>query len=148
MASPCLLGLIRLPVLVLFTAIGIAACSAPASPTLQASGARTDGAALTVTLVNDGASDMTGVKVTTGEGVAPIEVDRLAAGGRSEARAVSALHSYPIVTVTTNGKQFTAHPIEGFIEGWNPSKAPGQYLIRLKVAPEYQVLDVRVELAQ
>jgi hypothetical protein len=88
------------------------------------------------------------LKVTTGEGVAPIEVDRLAAGGRSEARAVSVLHSFPIVTLTTNGKQFTAHPIEGFIEGWNPSKAPGQYLIRLKVAPEYQVLDVRVVPAQ
>jgi hypothetical protein len=140
MPVPSLPRVVHLTSLALLGAASIA-CSAPASPSLDARGTRTDGGAFAITLVNDGSSDMTAVKVTTGEGVAPIEVDR------SAARAVTVLHEYPIVTLTNNGKQYTAHPVEGFVEGFNPSKAPGQYLVKLKIVPEYQLLDVRVDPA-
>lgn len=96
----------------------------------------------TVTLVNDGAVAFSNVRVYTSERDSLPLLASLTPGGRSGPYAVRAMHTNPYITLTSQGRTVTAHPIEGF-SGFNPALPAGPYLVRVRLTLD-GMLDVRV----
>ena len=70
----------------------------------------------------------------------------LARGTTSDYRAARASHEYPIVRATVDGRSLVAHPVEGFVPGFNRVLEPGRYTYTVAVVTSEgsQLLDVRV----
>lgn len=84
-----------------------------------------------VRVLNSASVDITNIEVLTAADATPIKLGKLSAGETSAETAVTAVHDFPVVTATVNGKSVTLHPVEGF-SGFNPKRAPGRYTLVLK----------------
>lgn len=134
-------GLFRLSALATL-AFATVACadSTPAGPrTLLID----DPSASVVSIMNDGAVPLGNVKVRTSETDVLPTVGTIAPGQTAGPFAVSVMHTDPMVEVTIQGRAVLAHPVEGFT-GFNPRRAQGAYVIRLRPGTEPNTLDIRV----
>lgn len=95
-----------------------------------------------VTLLNDGATTLTNVRVVTSEKDSVPLAMTLAPGQRLGPYRVAALHTNPYVAALLQGRSVVSHPVEGF-SGFNPRLASGAYVVRLRTTTE-GMLDVRV----
>ena len=71
----------------------------------------------------------------------------LARGATSDYRAAAETHENPFVRATVSGRELVAHPVEGFVPGWNRVLEPGRYTVTIAAVPGEgggQLLDVRV----
>ena len=96
-----------------------------------------------VEIVNAGTVPLAAVSIVTGEDAPPIVVARLAAGQRTAVHRIGVLHENPLVSATVAGQRRTYHPVEGFT-GFNPSLAPGSYVITLRWNAETEFLETTV----
>ena len=96
-----------------------------------------------VSIVNDGAVAMSNTRVTTSERDVLPAIATLAPGATVGPYAVAVMHSYPMVQVVVSGRELIAHPVEGFT-GFNPPRAPGSYVIRVRPGSEPGILDIRI----
>ncbi len=71
----------------------------------------------------------------------------LSTGTTSEDRSARETHENPLVRATAAGRALVAHPVEGFVPGWNRVLEPGRYTVTIAAVPGEgagRVLDVRV----
>jgi hypothetical protein len=71
----------------------------------------------------------------------------LARGASSEYRPATETHENPLVRATVAGRELVAHPVEGFVPGWNRVLEPGRYTVTIAAVPGEgggRLLDVRV----
>jgi hypothetical protein len=102
-----------------------------------------DPSASTVSIMNDGTVPLTNVKVTTSETDVLSVVATINPGQTVGPFPVSAMHTDPMVQATVQGRTIILHPVEGF-SGFNPPRAAGAYVIRLRPGSEPNTLDLRV----
>jgi len=122
------------------------ACTSPTAdePTLPLPDAALG--ATTVTIVNDGAVALTQLRVLTSDVDSVPRIDALAPGKASGPYAVSSVHEAPLVESVVQGRTLIARPVEGFT-GFNPARAAGAYVVRVRPTSDLGMLDVRVEAA-
>jgi hypothetical protein len=70
------------------------------------------------------------VELMTAEDVRLL-VGALAPGATSGYQAAAVVHEYPLVRVIVGGQERILHPVEGFIDAWNPRVPKGRYTVRL-----------------
>jgi hypothetical protein len=70
------------------------------------------------------------VEVHTAED-AQFVVGPLAPNAVSGYQSVAKIHENPLVTVRAGGRDVTANPVEGFVEGFNRTLPEGRYTLRL-----------------
>ena len=73
----------------------------------------------------------------------------LPTGTTSAYRSATETHENPLVRVTVAGRELVAHPVEGFVPGWNRVLEPGRYTVTIAAVPtggaiDGRFLDVRV----
>jgi hypothetical protein len=86
----------------------------------------------TVTVRNASTVTLTEVRVATGPDD-EIAASTLSPGQSTEGQRTREMHENPSVSVKANGRVLSAHPIEGFIEGFNHSLTKGAYAITLNL---------------
>ena len=96
-----------------------------------------------VSVFNDSPVVVSDVRVTTAEG-STFTVPLIQPGATSAEHVVAALHEYPIVALTVAGKSFIAHPVEGFVSGYNRRLPTGAYTIKVQPRSVEGVVDVTV----
>ena len=68
-------------------------------------------------------------------------------GSTSDYRAATETHENPLVRATAAGQALVAHPVEGFVPGWNRVLDPGRYTVTIAAVTGEgggRILDVRV----
>ena len=76
-----------------------------------------------------------------------VRLATLPTGTTSAYRSATETHENPLVRATVGGRELVAHPVEGFVPGWNRVLDPGRYTVTIAALSGEgggRVLDVRV----